>query len=141
MTIKPIDRRPTFTLREVFLVITAICLGLGGYRLGSIRAEKAWHLHGYAEAEDHYQVMLSSYAECKQTWDEIGTLWREYPNMTIIGSSFAETPATDEQWKAFVQYHAQRNGWKDAGVFKRLEEREREYARELTTLHPECCFP
>lgn len=114
------------TLREFLLLTAAVCTGLGGYQLGYDRGERQGQLYGFAQAEDRYQVMLSSYAEDVNVWHEIGHLWREYPNMRIIGH---EPFADEHAWQGYVQYHAQRNGWKDAAVFQRLANQELVYAK------------
>lgn len=114
------------TLREFLLLTAALCTGLGGYCIGYDRGEWQGQCYGFAQAEDRYQVMLSSYAEDVNCWHDVGSLWRAYPNMTIIGH---EPFATDEAWQSYVHYHGQRNGWKHPHVFDRLAAHELEYAK------------
>lgn len=90
-----------FTTRELILLVTIICVALGGYQLGHHKGKRYWHLKGYAEAEDHYIIMLQEHAKKKQVWDMLGDIWRKPSRMTILGAPLE----TEKEWRQYVQQH------------------------------------
>ena len=81
------------SLRELALIMTAICAALGAYSLGKDRGR---HL-GYHESRDRFNLILQANAENVDSWDHIGHLLRAEPGMQITG----EQPMGDERLRAY----------------------------------------
>lgn len=110
--------RIKFTLRELSLLVLAVCFMFGGFALGRRSGELEWRKSGYLEAQDHYRVILGCYAKEREAWRQLGELWREYPNTNIIAD---EPFGTLKRWQDYVFLSGLGDQWKFREIFESIE--------------------
>lgn len=72
------------TLREVFLVFTAICLSLGCYSMGYHKGKDDGFVDGHNAARNSYRTLVYSWVQNPAVWDNVGITLRMNPHLNFI---------------------------------------------------------
>ena len=75
-----------FTLREVFIVFTAICICLGSYSIGYQNGKDNGFDEGYSAARYSYRTLVYSWVQDPAAWETIGITLRMNPELHFITS-------------------------------------------------------